>query len=67
MTPLLVASLEMKEAPPAGSEQLPAGHVRKGAHLVRRSHRLHRGQVRRVELIEAGDAEESHGGGDFAF
>ena len=49
------------------SQQLPAGHVRKGAHLVGRRQRLDLAQMRRAELIETGDAEECHGGGDFAF
>ena len=41
--------------------------MRKGANLVGRFHRLDLAQVSGAELIEAGDAEEAHGGGDFAF
>ena len=48
-------------------QQLAAGHVRKGAHLMGGSQRLHFAQVVRVELIQARNPEQSHRRYDFAF
>ena len=48
-------------------EQATAGHVGEGAHLMGRTHGLNFAQIVGSQLIEASDAEQSHGGYDFVF
>jgi Homeodomain-like domain-containing protein len=48
-------------------QQATAGHVGEGAHFMGRTHGLNFAQIVGGQLIEAGDAEQSHGGHDFVF
>ena len=48
-------------------QQAAAGHVGEGAHFMGGTHGLNFAQIVGGQLIEAGDAEQSHGGHDFVF
>ena len=59
-----MTSAEDRAPKPAGLQQLAARHMHKGAHFMSWPQGLYLAQMRRIKLIETGDAEKSHGRGD---